>query len=276
LSLPDRWILSRLHGLIANVQRLFDTYQYGEAGRQIYEFLWSEFADWFIEISKETLYGADEAAKSRERHVLAYTLETALRLLHPYMPFLTEEVWQYLPHEGEALIIARWPEADASFRDEEAEAAMPVLIELISGIRNVRATYEVDPGRRLKALAHGGSHTELIATYAPLFERLARIEQIDSLAANDDAPDKAASVVVGDATLYLPLAGMVDIDAERQRLQAEMENLTAQLERSEKLLGNKGFVEKAKPEVVQRERDKLADLQTRQEAVKSRLVALAG
>src|SRR5690554_2258905 len=118
LSLPDRWILSRLNHLIANVNRLFDSYQYGEAGRQIYDFLWGEYADWYIEIAKIALYGEDQQARRRTLHVLTYVLDQCLRLLHPYVPFVTEEIWQHIPHEGEALIIAKWPEADEADRKE--------------------------------------------------------------------------------------------------------------------------------------------------------------
>ncbi len=275
LGLPERWILSRLHSLIQNVQRLFDTYQYGEAGRQLYDFLWSEYADWYIEISKETLYGEDEAAKSRVRHVLVYVLETCLRLLHPFMPYVTEEIWQHLPHEGPALIIARWPETDPAFHDPEAEDNMAVLIELIRGIRNVRAEYEVDPARHIKALTNGGSYRALIADHAALFTRLSRVEDILFLAGGEQAPAKAATVVVGDATIYLPLAGMVDLEAEQKRLSKELDNLVNQLERSTRLLSDPSFVNKAKPEVVAREREKLADLETRQDAIRKRLEALS-
>ena len=275
LGLPERWILSRLHSLIQNVQRLFDTYQYGEAGRQLYDFLWSEYADWYIEISKETLYGEDEAAKSRVRHVLVYVLETCLRLLHPFMPYVTEEIWQHLPHEGPALIIARWPESDPAFHDPEAEDNMAVLIELIRGIRNVRAEYEVDPARHIKALTNGGSYRALIADHAALFTRLSRVEDILFLAGGEQAPAKAATVVVGDATIYLPLAGMVDLEAEQKRLSKELDNLVNQLERSTRLLSDPNFVNKAKPEVVAREREKLADLETRQDAIRKRLEALS-
>ncbi len=275
LTLPDRWILSRLHNLIDTVQRLFDNYQYGEAGRQLYDFLWGDYADWYIEISKEMLYSDDEADKQRTRHVLVYVLETTLRLLHPYMPFLTEEVWQYLPHEGESLMIARWPESDEDFLNPDAEDGMKTLIELIRGIRNIRAEYDVDPGRRLTALAHGGRQQTLISEYQPLFARLCRVDEISFLSNEDAAPEKAASIVVGDATLYLPLAGLIDLEAERTRLNKELENLESQLKRSHNLLGNPNFVDKAKPEVVEREQAKLADLQVRLEAVQRRLEALA-
>ncbi len=276
LGLPDRWILSRLHGLIENVQRLFDAYQYGEAGRQIYDFLWGDYADWYIEIGKETLFGSDEAAKSRVRHVLAYTLEIALRLLHPYMPFITEEVWQYLPHDGPALMLARWPQADPAYRDEQAEAEMGALIEMIRGIRNVRSEYNVDPARRIRALAQPGNYRTLIVKQAALFARLAHVEEIAFLAATDAAPAQAASVVVGDATIYLPLAGMIDLEAERQRLGKELDTLAGQLERSARLLENPDFVNRAKPDVVERERAKLADLSSRREALEKRLKALQG
>ncbi|GAB4527288.1 MAG: valine--tRNA ligase [Anaerolineae bacterium] len=276
LGLPERWILSRLHTLIGNVQRLFDTYQYGEAGRQLYDFLWSEYADWYIEISKETLYGEDETAKSRVRHTLTYVLETSLRLLHPFMPYVTEEIWQYLPHEGPALIIARWPEANPAFNDPEAESDMAVLIELIRGIRNVRAEYEVDPARHIKALTNGGSYRTLIANHAALFTRLSRVEAIQFLADGERPPARAATVVVGDATIYLPLAGMIDLEAEQKRLRKELDNLGSQLERSARLLNDPNFVSRAKPEVVAREREKLADLEARQEAIKKRLETLSG
>ncbi len=274
LTLPDRWILSRLQTLVGNVQRLFDTYQYGEAGRQIYEFIWGEYADWYIEISKETLYGGEAAAKSRVRHILVYVLETCLRLLHPFMPFVTEAAWQYLPHEGQALIVAEWPTVQQAYQNPKAEEEMQVLLELIRGLRNLRAEYNVDPGRRLQAMAHAGSRQQLLADYADLFDRLARIEAITFLDQNQPAPDKAASVVVGDATIYLHLADMIDLSAERARLAQELEAISQQLERASRLLSNVDFVSKANPAVVERERAKVADLQTRKDAILKRLETL--
>ncbi len=274
LTLPDRWILSRTQTLIGNVQRLFDTYQYGEAGRQIYEFIWGEYADWYIEISKETLYGGDPASKSRVRHILVYVLETCLRLLHPFMPFVTEAAWQYLPHTGQALIMAEWPTVQTAYRNPEAEEQMQVLLELIRGIRNLRSEYSVDPGRRLQAVAHPGAYQHLLANYAGLFDRLARIESIAFLASDAPAPDKAASVVVGDTTIYLQLADMIDLDAERTRLSRELESITLQLERATQLLSNPDFLSKANPGVIERERSKVADLQIRQETVRKRLQTL--
>ncbi|OPY91352.1 MAG: Valine--tRNA ligase [Syntrophus sp. PtaU1.Bin208] len=153
---------------------------------------------------------------------------------------------------------------------------MGALIEMIRGIRNVRSEYEVDPARRIKALVQPGNYRTLIAEHAALFARLAHVNEIAFLAAMDAAPAQAASVVVGDATIYLPLAGMIDLEAEQQRLSKELDMLISQLERSAKLLGNPDFVNRAKPDVVERERAKLNDLSARREALEKRLKALQG
>ncbi len=154
MSVADRWILSRYHRLVNDVNRLFAAYQLGEAGRQIYEFLWGEYCDWYIEISKVHLRGEDAAAANCTRQVLVYVLDGCLRLLHPYMPFVTEAIWQYLPHEGAALIIASWPIGGAL--DEEAEEAMGVFMELVRAIRNARSEYDVEPGHRIAAIIAAG------------------------------------------------------------------------------------------------------------------------
>ncbi|MEJ2149327.1 MAG: valine--tRNA ligase [Chloroflexota bacterium] len=276
LSLPDRWIVSRLHHLIADVDRLFEGYLYGEAGRQIYDFLWSEYADWYIEISKIALYGEDEAAKSRTRHVLTYVLDQCLRMLHPFIPFVTEEIWQHIPHEGEALIVARWPEPDPSWLDEQAEAGMATLMELIRGIRNARAEYDVPPSRRIAAHIEAGEAFDLLDAQRELFTRLANVdaEQLTVDAALDDPPEQAAVVAIGGITAYLPLAGLVDIEAEQARLQKELDEVVGLIARSEALLANDGFTANAPEEVVSRERDKLARLQATRDSLQERLEAL--
>jgi len=262
LSLPDRWILSRLHRLIANVNRLFDSYQYGEAGRQIYDFLWGEYADWYIEIAKIALYGEDQQARRRTLHVLTYVLDQCLRLLHPYVPFVTEEIWQHIPHEGEALIIAKWPEADEAYYDDEAEDQMELVMNLIRGIRNIRAEYKVQPSRKIAVSIEAG----LANVEASTMQIAARL---------DAQPEQAVSVTVDGVTAFLPLAGMVDLEAERERLRCELEDIEAQIRRSEQLLQNDGFRQNAPPHVVQREQDKLEDLNASRRALEERLAALA-
>ena len=311
LQLADRWILSRLNHLIQNVERLFETYQYGEAGRQIYDFLWGEYCDWYIEISKVRLY--DEAAeKEPTRAILLHVLETALRLLHPFMPFITEAIWEALPtppspppdrggqgepppspppdrggqgeggsrslqskaEEARALILACWPEPDEELLDDEAEAHMALTMELVRGIRNRRAEYDVVPGKRIPALIAAGSAARWLGEQRPMLCTLAKLDP-DQLAIQPtmQPPAQAATVVVGDVVGYLPLAGLVDLEAEREQLSSKLADIEARIAHSESLLAGE-FAQKAPERVVQRERDKLADLQTEQTRLKERLVAL--
>lgn len=269
LDLPSRWIMSRLTDLVQTVNRLFTNYQYGEAGRQILSFVWDELADWYLEISKHTLYGNDVAAKSVTRAVLCHALDTCLKLLHPYMPFITEELWQAIPHEGDALIVAEWPEADTSYLDAEAEATMQNLMELVVGIRNTRNEYNIEPSKKLTGVVVTHSMRETLDTYGYLFARLCNISEIQFA---QIAPENAATVVVGDVAFYL--VGMVDLEAERQRLEQEQASLEQQIARIEGLLANEGFVQKAKAEIVQRERDRLQDLKASHQAVAERLKSL--
>jgi valyl-tRNA synthetase len=274
LDLPSRWIVSRLMRLVENVQHLFDVYQYGEAGRQIYEFLWSEFADWYIEISKHPLYEGDAKTKETTRRVLISVLDTCLRLLHPFMPFVTEEIWQYIPHEGEALIIASWPKSSTGYIDEQAETQMNALMDMVRGIRNARTEYDVDPARRITALVAPGSYRAILERYGYLFSRLCNVSEMTLLADGAPAPSEAASVVVSDMTGYLPLAGMIDIQAECERLTKEQTKLNEQIGKSQGMLANEQFVSRAKPEVVERERSKLADLQASAAQIAERLKEL--
>ena len=221
LSLPDRWILSRLHHLIETVDRLFENYLYGEAGRQVYDFLWSEYADWYIEIAKNALYGKDTEPKARTQHILTYVLDQCLRLLHPYIPYVTEEIWQHIPHQGEALIIARWPQVDEAYFDEQAETDMALLMDLIRAIRNARAEYKVPPSRSIEAIVNAGSAAEMLNSQRDLFGRLANVNP-DTLRIEDtipELPSQAATVTVSGVAAYLPLAGLVDLEAEITRLQ---------------------------------------------------------
>lgn len=274
LDLPSRWILSRLTRLTGSVQYLFDSYQYGEAGRQIHDFLWSEFADWYIEVSKYPLYEGDVDARRNTQRVLLHVLNTGLRLLHPYMPFVTEELWSYLPNTAGALIIAQWPQVDNAYLNEQAEAEMDVLMELVRGIRNVRAEYNVEPSHKITGVAAPGTHRANVEKYGYLFARLCNVSQTTLLAVGAPAPAESASVVVSDVTFYLPLAGMVDVAAECERLRKEQTKLQEQITRSQSMLDNEQFVSRAKPEVVERERARLTDLQASAGQIAERLAGL--
>ena len=274
LDLSARWILSRLHRLIANVQYLFDIYQYGEAGNQILAFMWDEFAPFYLEISKQALYQGDAAQTDSARRVLVHVQDNCLRLLHPFMPFMTEEAWRYLPQAGEALIMAEWPRADEALIDDEVEARMHSFLELVREVRNTRSEYKVDPGRRIEAIAYDRPVTRELTANACILQRLCNVDELQLIPENDAEPANAASIVVGELTLFLPLEGMLDIAAECKRLADEQVKLQGQLDRTAKMLGNEKFVERARPDVVQRERERLAELEAASAQVQERLASL--
>ena len=276
LDLADRWILSRLNRLVQNVTRLFENYQYGEAGRQIHDFLWGEYCDWYIEASKVRLY--DEAAdKSVPQAVLLHVLETSLRLLHPFMPFVTEAIWQALPDEirgGEALMMARWPQPDTTFLDEEAEEHTELVMALTRGIRNRRAEYNVTPGKRIPALIAAGDAFGWLNEQRAILCSLAKLDPSQlTIQPTIQPPAQVATIVVGETVCYLPLAALVDLEAEREKLSSELAAIEGRITRSEKLLAGE-FAQRAPEHIVQRERDKLADMQTEQSKLRERLASL--
>jgi valyl-tRNA synthetase len=274
MDLPDRWIISRLNRLIENVTRLMDVYQYGEAGRQIYEFLWGEYADWYIEIAKIRLYGTDARAQATVRRVLVYVLDRTLRLLHPFMPFVSEAAWQHLPHADASLVVAAWP--SAGDMDEEAEAAMQLIMDVIRAIRNARAEYDVEPARHIVAHIAAGEKYDLFLAQRDILIELARLDPSNLRLAHSllDKPQQALTLVLGGIEIYLPLAGMVDLEAERARLRQELANLDQGIQRSQNLLKNQGFVAKAPAEVIQREQDKLTTLREQADKLRQRLATL--
>jgi valyl-tRNA synthetase len=275
LTLPDRWIVSRHNRLIANVTRLIEDYQFGEAGRQIHDFLWNEFCDWYIEITKIRLYGTNARAALTARGVVVYVLERTLRLLHPFMPFVTEEVWQHLPHEGEALIIAPWPEEGKV--DQQAEADMALIMEAIRAIRNARAEYNVEPGRRIAASIAAGMKHDLLAAHKDILTALAHLDPQKTRLAHTlfDKPAQALTLMVNGLEIYLPLAELVDVEAERARLQQELEQVMAEIKRTQGKLDTPGFVSKAPKEVVEKEQGKLAALQLQRAKLQERLASLS-
>ena len=277
-QLPERWILSRLSATVSDVTRLMDTFQYGEAGRQIYEFFWNEFCDWYLEISKIALYRGDAAAQAQTRATLIQVLDESLRLLHPFIPFVTEETWGYLKQAvggsdwPAGLIVASWPEPGV--RDEAAEGEMGLIMDVVRAIRNARAEYEVKPGALIAASIAAGSREVLVQAQTEILCTLARLDPARLIvAANLGAPAKALTLVTGSLTTYLPLAELVDLDAERAKLNKELSETETQIARSQSLLDGP-FAQRAPANVVQREREKLGEMATRAERLRERLVEL--
>ena len=282
-STVDRWILSRLGQTIANVDRLMDGYLFGEAGRQIYDFLWNDFADWYVEIAKVQM-NAGGASAWASLSVLKTVLDHTLRLLHPFIPFVTEETWQQLrsaavgagidPAGGwpDALIVADWPRPILD--DPAATADFELLRELIRRIRNARAEQGVEPARYIPAIIAAGEKLEQMEAQRPLLATLARLDDNElTIAASVTPPAQAVTLALGSITCYLPLAGMVDLSAERARLGKEEEELGKQIQRLIGLL-NSPFAEKAPEVVVQKEREKLTDLEAGRREIQERLANL--
>jgi valyl-tRNA synthetase len=283
-TLADSWIWARLQQLVRDAERLFQAYQYGEAGRQIYDFFWSDFADWYVEVAK--LQMQNEECRVQTATTLARVLDMSLRLLHPFTPFVTEELWGHLRKAllgspladlakdwPEALIVARWPEP----RPEEgwetgALGDFALVQEIVRSIRNVRAEKKVKPTRRPPATVVGGAKTDMIEEQADVIAALAGLDQsllsiLESLKAK---PEDSIALVAGAVEIHLPLSGMVDADEERQRLEKELSSAQVQIERLEKLLAS-DFASKAPAAVVQKERERLASFRETAEKLKAQL-----
>ncbi|MDI6870502.1 MAG: valine--tRNA ligase [Bacillota bacterium] len=273
LTLPDRWILSRYTGVAQRVTQKLDRYDLGEAGKAVYDFLWNEFCDWYLELAKPRLYGKQGEEERRvAQTVLWYVLEGTLRLLHPFMPFITEEIWQSLPHCGEALIVAPWPKVPRALHDAAAEREMHLVTEVVRVVRNLRAEYRVEPGKAVPALVRGGKGAlELLEDTRPLLLPLARLSDLALLPAGAPTPEQAVTAVAAGVEVFLPLAGLIDVARERERLEKETAAAAAEAERLQAKLADAGFVERAPAEVVQKERTKLAAAEERLTLVRARL-----
>ena len=275
-TLADSWIWARLQSLIKDVERLFQNYQYGEAGRQIYDFFWGEFADWYLEVAKlQMAEGGDRAFYTVQ--TLTRVLDLCLRLLHPFTPFVTEELWGHLksatqahseqlaPKGGwpKALIIAPWPEPRLEEGWEASKIAdFNIIREVVRAIRNIRSEKNVQPGRRIPATLVSPDYSHILKEQAASLAALAHLDK-DLLTILDNLPSKPEgniALVVGSVEIYLPLAGLVEVDEERTRLEKDLTDTNSQIQRLEQLLASP-FAEKAPPAVVQKERDKLRDYQ---------------
>ena len=269
-DLAARWIESRLQSTIGAVRAHLKGYRFNDAAGAIYQFVWGEFCDWYLEIAKLDLYRADDRArKLATQHALVTTLETTLRLLHPFMPFITEEIWQRLPHEGDSIMIAPYPKLGRRRVDTEAEREMAVVMGVVTAIRNIRGEMHLAPGLTLAAIVKPGPEapTPLVRANAPLIQTLARATvTVDPQASR---PRNSALGVVGDVEVYVALEGVVDLGAERQRLQKEIKRAEDAIAFGRAKLARPEFAERAPAEIVDKEREKVAQ----QEALRDKLVA---
>lgn len=285
-SLTDQWIMSKKRQLVCNVENLFQNHQYGEAGRQIYEFLWSDFADWYLEIAKTQIDGGKDAAYYTF-YILAEVLDTVLRLLHPFTPYVTEALWGYLkanclenfpgykPENGweEALIVAKWPMPDSTEPwEEDANRDFEVFQEIVRAIRNVRSDYKVEPNKKISAIFMFDDKDASLSLQANALSALSGIDT-DKLMINPSEslkPEEMVSLVVSGVKVFIPLEGLVDKEAEHQRLAKELEEALSQIARLEKLLRSP-FASKAPANVVQKEQERLESFRETAEKLREQL-----
>ena len=270
----DQWIISRFYSVAKDVTNRLESYDLGGAANTLYDFIWNEFCDWYIEIVKPRLYGKETAVSRRTaQQVIAAVLRDTMILLHPFMPFITEEIWQHLPHEGETIMLTKWPQVDETKISAEIEAQMNVVMDIIRAIRNMRSEMNVPPGKKADCViaANKEEFLTMLQGTAPYIKNLANLEQLDLVLSPAEKPDQAVTAVVQGIELFLPLKGLIDMDKEIARLEKEVEKMNKEIERLEKKLNNAGFVAKAPAEVIAGEKEKLAKYEDTKAALVSRL-----
>ena len=273
-SLADKYILSKMNTVVKEVTENMEKFELGIAMQKVNDFMWTEFCDWYIELVKPVFYGEDEKAKGVVYNVLSTVLVTGLKLLHPAMPFITEEIFTHLTDE-ETITTSSWPEYDEALLDEKAESDMGYIIEAIKGLRNVRAEMNVPPSRKAKVICYISDEAkEAFNVGTSYIEKLASASEVEFIADKSNVPANAVSLVVKGGELFMPLLDLVDKEKELERLNKEVKKLEGEIERIDKKLGNAGFVAKAPEAVVNAEKEKRSKYVEMLEAVKVRIDAL--
>ncbi|OUN13820.1 valine--tRNA ligase [Flavonifractor sp. An91] len=256
LELEDKWILSKLNSVIPEITENMERYELGVAAQKVYDFIWDSYCDWYIELTKTRLQGEDEDSKVRAQQVLCYVLTQILKLLHPFMPFITEEIWQALPHEGDYLMLQQWPEHHANLDFPEEEKAMELIMDAIRAIRARRAEMNVPPSKKAQ-LTVSTLEQAVFHQGTPFLKRLAYASDVKVVEATDTVDAQGmVTIATHAARLYLPLAELVDLEKEKARIQKELDKNRKELDKLETKLNNPGFVNKAPAQVVEAERER--------------------
>ncbi|MFZ2347247.1 MAG: valine--tRNA ligase, partial [Lactococcus chungangensis] len=274
-NVTDRWILTKLNETIDHVTKNFDKFEFGEAGRALYNFIWEDFANWYVELTKEVLYGEDEAEKDVTRSVLVYVLDQILRLLHPIMPFVTEEISENLGLIDNSLVVAQYPEVRPEFSDAAAVRGVEVLKDIIKSVRNIRAEVNTAPSKAVPILIKT-ENAEIETFLKENSNYLTRFTNPETLEISADiiAPAQAMTAILSNVEIYLPLAGLINISDEIARLTKELAKWQKELDMVSRKLSNEKFVANAKPEVVEKEQAKQADYQTKFDTTQARIAEL--
>lgn len=275
LSLADQWILTRLNETISTVTELSDKYEFGEVGRALYNFIWDEFCDWYIEMSKIPMNGEDESQKQTTRSVLSYVLDKIMKMLHPFMPFVTETIWQSLPHHGETIVKANWPTVDQALIFNESKQTMEQLVEIIKSVRQSRVEVNTPLSKAIPILIQTKDekikHT--LMDNISYLHKFCNPSQL-TIDTEIEIPEKAMTTVVVAGKVVLPLEGLIDMDKEIARLEKELDKLQSELDRVDKKLSNENFVNKAPEKIINEEKEKQQHYQEKYNGVKSRIEQL--
>lgn len=271
-DLSDRWIFDRLNHTVSEVTRLFDEYQFGEAGREAYNFIWNDFCDWYIEISKVALNGDDEELKARKQENLIWILDQILRLLHPIMPFVTEKLWLSMPHEGKSVMVAEYPTTHKEFENKQADQDMAFLIETIKAVRNIRMEVNAPMSSQIDIMIQldDEANKRVLDENADYVENFLHPKEL-TVASEVEAPKLAKTAVIPGAQIFVPLTELVNVDDELEKMEKEEKRLEDEVARCEKKLANKGFVGHAPEAVVNKEKEKKADYESQLAGVRERI-----
>lgn len=257
LNLADQWILSRCNSLMTEVTANMEKFEIGIAATKVYEFVWNEYCDWYIELAKKRLYGEDAKEKETVQRVLVTILRDALKMLHPVIPYITEEIWQYLPKTDTMLIKAEWPVCQEKYLNEKAEREMELIMNAIRNVRNVRAEMDVIPSRKARLLVKASENTErILMTNGEYLISLASASEVLSVKTEEEIPEDAVVVVIEGGELFLPLDDLIDFGKELERLEKERDKLAGEVDRVSKKLSNEGFVAKAPVKLIEDEKAK--------------------
>ena len=273
--MPERWILSQLNQTAIKVNRQLDRFHFNEAAKAIYEFTWSDFCDWYIEIAKTRFYGNDTEKANVARAVSVHVIKGILRLLHPYAPFITEELWAHFRDEKDAdLIVTLWLNGDPSFEDKEADGSITLLKDIITAVRTIRSGMNVPPGKKADLVIRNvNGNKALIESFDEIIRTLGHVEDM-TLGRDLEKPDQSATAVVQKMELFVPLKGLIDLEQEYARFSKRLGELERHLQGVKKKLGNKNFMNSAPANVVENEKKKLQDMTVEFELVKANLEML--
>jgi valyl-tRNA synthetase len=274
-SLPERWALSRLNRTVKEVREAIETYRFNDAAQALYHFTWHEFCDWYIEHAKIPLGGDDAESARRSAFILRHLLDSIIRMLHPFIPFVTEEIASRIPSHGTTIMRGPFPEYDESRVDPDAEAEMEMLMNLTTAVRNIRAEMNFPPGKELPVVVQASTagEAELVRANSGMVRFLGRISslKIDGLSSGGEPPRMSATAVVGEMHVFVPLEGLIDPVAEIARLEKELDKVVTELSSVESKLANESFLSKAKPEAVEKQQRRSTELTTKSEGLKASL-----